>query len=83
VAKSKPQGFRPDLGADLGRRFAAFAATYRATTAPELLRQIVLDFMEKELESNPDRLERYTRRLRLRQRPADRSTAKRIGPAKP
>jgi hypothetical protein len=68
VAKSRPQGFRPDLGADLGRKFAAFAATYSVKTAPDLLKQIVTDFMERELDANPDRRERYNRILRLRRR---------------
>jgi hypothetical protein len=68
VQTRKRQGFRPDLGADLGRKFAAFAATYTVKTAPELLRQILTDFMEKELDADADRKRRYLHRLRVGKR---------------
>lgn len=57
--------YRPDLGADFGRKWRAFAATYRVKEAPDLMREILTDFMEKELDSNPDRRRRYSHHLRV------------------
>jgi hypothetical protein len=65
VKTRKPQGFRPDLGADLSRKFVAFAATYKVKTAPDLLKEILTGFMEKELDGDPERARRYNHNLRV------------------
>ena len=65
----KPQGYRPDLGADFGRKWVAFASTYRVKAAPDLMREVLTSFMEKELEENIERRRRYYHNLRNRNRP--------------
>jgi hypothetical protein len=68
VQTRRKQGYRPDLGADFGRKWLAFAATYRVKEAPDLMREILTDFMEKELEQNIERRRRYAHNLRVRSR---------------
>jgi hypothetical protein len=68
VRSRKKQGYRPDLGADFGRKWLAFAATYRVKEAPDLMREILTDFMERELDQNLDRRRRYSHYLRVRSR---------------
>ncbi len=67
----KKQGYRPDLGAEFGRKWLAFAATYRVKEAPDLIREILTDFMEKELEASVERRRRYFHYLRMSARRRD------------
>jgi hypothetical protein len=72
VQTRKKQGYRPDLGADFGRLWLAFAATYRVKEATDLIREILTDFMEKELEENIERRRRFSHNLRAGRRRRDR-----------
>jgi hypothetical protein len=68
VESRKRKGFRLDLGDPLDGEFAAFAATYRVKGRTELIRQILTDFMEKELDRNRERRRRYYHNLRTGRR---------------